>query len=361
VSNLLRSLVAAAALVPVVALADAPPAAPAAPAAPAGPKVTFGGLVDSYASVNLDHTNSIADPIRAFDGTPGLKLAYAELNTTVDAGAAGLRLDLGFAPVAAGTTNLFVQQAYATYKFGTVAVDFGRFVTSAGAEVIEAKDNWLYSRSILFTWAIPFAHTGARVTIPVSSVDGLSLQLGVVNGWDDDATSTAGVSLLAPKLLPPAAFGPQKVGNLSLAYANEKVPVTFNLNVYAGQEQKNPDFRTLVDAVLGYTAGSLALNLNVDYAKQNGAAGGSWYGGALMARYSTDLLKYSVRGEYFDDKDGFRTGAKAKFYEGTLGAAYPVGTNAELRGEVRYDSASEAVFNGDKGFTTATLAALAWF
>jgi len=180
-------------------------------------------------------------------------------------------------------------------------------------------------------------------------VEGLNLQLGVVNGWDDDALTTT------------TGFGPQKVGNVSLAYANEKVPVTFNLNIYAGQEQKNPDFRTLVDGVVGYTTGNLALNLNVDYAKQNGAAGGAWYGAALMARYSAEQLKYSLRGEYFDDKDGFRTGTKAKYYEATAGVAYPVGTNAELRAELRYDSASESVLDGKKGFTTAQLAALAWF
>jgi len=35
-------------------------------------------------------------------------------------------------------------------------MDLGKFVTSAGAEVIEAKDNWNYSRSLLFVNAIPY-------------------------------------------------------------------------------------------------------------------------------------------------------------------------------------------------------------
>ena len=41
-------------------------------------------------------------------------------------------------------------------------MDFGKFVTSAGAEVIEAKDNWNYSRSLLFVNAIPYLHRRAH-------------------------------------------------------------------------------------------------------------------------------------------------------------------------------------------------------
>jgi hypothetical protein len=329
VSNALKSLVAVAALVPAVALAE-------------DPKVTIGGLVDSYYSLNLDQGQTVTNPIRAFDGTPGFRLSYAEVNASVEAGPASARIDLGFAPTAAPTTNLFVQQAYASYKLGGLTLDFGRFVTSAGAEVIEAKDNALYTRSILFTWAIPFAHTGLRATVPLS--EGLNLQLGLVNGWDDDANTSSG------------AFGPQKVANVSLFYSKDAVSAA--LNVYAGQEQTVPDFRTLVDVVLGYTAGKLALNLNVDYGTENSQ---DWYGAALVAKYAAGVVNLSARGEYFDDKDGFRTGTIAKYYEGTVGVGYPVGSNAELRAELRYDSCDEAVFNGEKSMSTATVAALAWF
>ncbi len=37
---------------------------------------------------------------------------------------------------------------------------FGKFATYHGAEVIEAKDDFNYSRSFLFNYAIPFTHTG---------------------------------------------------------------------------------------------------------------------------------------------------------------------------------------------------------
>jgi hypothetical protein len=82
-----------------------------------------------------------------------------------------------------------------------------------------------------------------------------------------------------------------------------------------------------------------------------------------MARYSADAFKVSGRVEYFDDKDGSRTGTATSYTEGTLGLAYPVGANAELRGELRYDMAKEAVpaYGDSKHLATFTVGALAWF
>jgi hypothetical protein len=355
VSQRLSSFLAVLALVPTMALAETPPAAPATPAAP---KVTIGGLVDSYYLANLDASQSVVNTLRPFDGTPGLHLNYTELNATVDAGAAALRVDLGFGrQTAPATTNFFVQQAFATFKFGSTTVDFGRFVTSAGAEVIESKDNWLYSRSILFYNAIPFAHDGIRAVTPIA--DGLNLQYGVVNGWDDDATTVT-----------PVISG-HKVGNVSLAWANEKSPFTANLNVYAGEEQNSTAFRTLVDVVLGYTAGAVGFNLNLDYATQGtgtdntgaATAKAAWYGASGLVRYSADAWKLAGRVEYFDDKDGYRTGTATNYTEATLDLIYPLGTNAELRGELRYDMAKDAVaaYGDSKHLATFTVGAMAWF
>jgi len=356
VSHRLSLLVAVLALVPTVTLAEAPPASPAAP------KVTMGGLVDSYYELNLDHAQTVVNTLRPFDGTPGFHLNYAELNAAVDAGPAALRVDLGFGrQTALATTNFFVQQAFATFKLGSSTLDFGRFVTSAGAEVIESKDNWLYSRSILFYNTIPFAHNGIRVTTPIAST--LNLQYGIVNGWDDDATTT------------PTVVSGHKVGNVSLAWASEKSPLTVNLNVYAGEEQNSTAFRTLVDAVFGYTVGAIGLNLNVDYATQGtgtdntGAtmAKVSWYGVSGMARYTADQYKIAARLEYFDDKDGYRTGgaggAATSYYEGTVDLIYPLGANAELRGELRYDAAKDpvAAYGDSKHLATFTVGAMAWF
>ena len=61
-----------------------------------------------------------------------------------------------------------VEQAYVSYYAPVgkgLTIDFGKFVTPLGNEVIEAKDNWNYSRGILFGYAIPFYHVGRAARV----------------------------------------------------------------------------------------------------------------------------------------------------------------------------------------------------
>ena len=89
----------------------------------------------------------------------------------------GFRIDLDYGPTTAivhsleptgaTTSGIYqnVQQAYVSYLAPAgsgLQLDFGKFVTWNGQEVIETKDNWNYSRSLLFAWAIPYYHTGMR-------------------------------------------------------------------------------------------------------------------------------------------------------------------------------------------------------
>ena len=55
-----------------------------------------------------------------------------------------------------------------TWMGKSLQVDAGKFVTHMGFEVIESKDNWNYSRGLLFQFAIPYFHTGVRVTGPIN-------------------------------------------------------------------------------------------------------------------------------------------------------------------------------------------------
>ncbi len=71
--------------------------------------------------------------------------------------------------------------------------DLGKFVTAAGAEVIEAKDNWNYSRSLLFVNAIPYFHFGLR---HLNAGFGRSIPSAsrVVNGWNNVSNFNGGVT-----------------------------------------------------------------------------------------------------------------------------------------------------------------------
>ena len=93
----------------------------------------------------------------------------------------------------------------------------------------------------------------------------------------------------------------------------------------------------------------LTLILNYDYATQDGASasGGKakWQGLAGYVNYQlSEQWRLSVRAEYFDDKDGYRTGVIQKWKEATATLAYLPNKNLELRAEVRGDRSDRQAF-----------------
>ena len=376
----LRSTLAARALLPAVALAQTPADAPAAPAAtaeaakPAEPpkpppwytQVAVNGSVDAFYQVRLDAAQDAPVNQRAFDGLTGFVPGSARLGFGIAPAPAGFRIDLGFGQTASvidslsgGTTTgvssigKYVQQAYAAMKLGPAEVNVGRFTTSAGAEVIDAKDDWLYSRSITFNLE-PLTHTGVRVTLPVSET--LSLTVGVNNGWDLVTSSYSG-----------------KTGQASLAWTGPSSS-TLGVNVYVGEQptlwagtaNTAGQIRTFADFVAGVSAGPLDLSANFDWGTE---AADAYWSGSAMARFHVpgDVARVTGRFEYAKDLGGvrFAGGVKdATLWEATLGLSIPVGSSSELRLEGRYDKGSEQFFN--KGGPTdsqltGTVAALAWF
>jgi Putative beta-barrel porin-2, OmpL-like. bbp2 len=353
-------------------VANLAPAVPeAAPAQPPTPRwsdrITMSGLVDAFISVPFQGDFGDSNALRVFDGKNGsFTLGYAELAVAMAPEPAGFRIDLGFGPVAdltsletftdpgpppvtiTGSSEVWkhVQQAYASWKLpGSTAiiVDVGKFVTSTGAEVIEAKDNWLYSRSILFGYAIPFTHTGVRATAALS--DKLSVQGMVVNGWDVGVDNNNA-----------------KTGGASVLYADSAAGLTGAVNVLVGKEAS--DVRMLADVVVGKRVSeALSINLNLDFGKEGDA---SWYGAAAMGKFHVNnSLNLSARAEHFQDPDGVRTAIAGgtAITEVTAGAGIPVGTNGELRLEGRIDLSGDKIYDAGTSShqATATAAALAWF
>src|SRR5262245_54336239 len=128
---------------------------------------TFTGMIDGYWSYNANKPNRVhqTNSLRAFDiRDQSFALNYGELAIDYKPGNVGVRVDLGFgdaidlfnatnpATTAGGGTSTWrhVQQAYITGTKDKFTLDFGKFVTPIGAEVIETKDNWNYTRGFLF-------------------------------------------------------------------------------------------------------------------------------------------------------------------------------------------------------------------
>jgi len=353
----------------VVVAAPAPAPAPAAAAPGWKDLLTVEGLVDSYYMLSLTHPDGggIGSPpaARNFDVVANsFSLAYAKLGIGMSAGPAAFRIDLGYGQVgalinaasAAGsagmggplyTSAFIVQQAYASLTpVENLTIDFGKFVTNAGSEVIESNKNWLYSRSLLF-YTIPLLHTGVRAGYKTGPV---LVQLSLVNGINNDPDNAA-----------VNAFG--KTIGATVNYTDG--PATAIINYYGGKEAPGAEWKHTVDFVGGFTVNdAVALNLNVDYIK---VADANTFGLALMGKFAlTDMLYFSARGEYVKDKNlSFAYGTPptsldGSLYEGTAMLGIMVGKNLEVRPEVRADFSDKEFFSGKKNQVTGTLAVLAF-
>jgi hypothetical protein len=227
------------------------------------------------------------------------------------------------------TSDFEVEEAYLTWAVPEdgpsalkgLTVKGGKFVTLLGAEVIEPWLNFNYSRSLLFSLAIPFTNTGLLATYPIT--DKLSVTAGPVVGWDKVASFNNGWT---------------GMGNATYVF-NDKVTVAGN--AIWGPEQVHLDNkRTVLDLVTTVKpTPELTLNLNYDWGHEPGASvkGGTalWQGISLIANYNfTDRLSTAARAEWFEDHGGSRTGHVQGLYEGTITGKYLL--TQHLYGQLEY-------------------------
>ena len=336
-------------------LAQTPPASTQPSALPSNfDGIQFSGLIDGYYNYNANHPPQSDDgnQLRNFDfNANAFGLSMAKLTVSYDPAPVGFRVDLGFGKafntILASEPNFkYLEQAYVSYKpkhARGLEVDLGEFVTSAGAEVIEAKDNWNYSRSLLFALAIPYYHVGARASMPVTHDFTAGVQL--VNGWNNFTDNNSG-----------------KTVGLTGAWTRPKF--TLNTNYYVGPENNhtNQGYRNLFDGVLLLTpTPMLNVYINYDYGQNRNAiqtASGAyrvstlsrWQGVALDLRYqATTKIAFSPRWEHFSDPEGFSTGLAQNLREFTLTGEYKIHEGVLSRIEYRRDHSDRDFFQRGSG------------
>lgn len=301
-------------------------------------------------TLNFKSPDSGENELRVFDHkADGFTLDLAQLLFTKDApsGGIGYKVKLSAGETAkfihsnglgSGDDSFDLTEAYIDY-LAPVGKGFkmrlGKFATYIGAEVIEAKDNPNYSRSLLFNYAIPFTHTGLMLGYGFSDV--VSASLYVVNGWDNTDDNNKGKSVgLSIGLAPAEQFS----GYISVMYGPE-------------QTDDNSDMRTLLDVVATIKpVTNLTFILNGDYATEetSGSDNAKWYGIAGIAKYDfSETVSGSIRAEYFNDRDGVRTGIVQKLKELTITPEFKVAKAIIVRPEYRHDWSDEKAFDsGDR-------------
>ena len=297
---------------------------------------------------NFKNPDSGENDLRVFDHkSNSFTFDLAEIMFTKDAplGGVGYRLKLS-----AGETAKFIHskglgegddpfdltEAYIDYlaPLGRgLKLRFGKFVTMHGAEVIEAKDDMNYSRGFLFNYAIPFTHTGLLAGYAFSGE--VYTNFYIVNGWDNTDDNNKGKTL-----------------GLTLGYnPMEQVGLIFNLMYGPEKDDNNHDNRFLFDWVGTFKpVKNLTLVVNTDYATEEHSAAdggtGKWYGIAGYAKYDfSELFSSTIRAEYFDDKDGLRTGTAQKLKEITFTPEFRVAKAIIVRPEYRHDWSDQQSFD----------------
>jgi hypothetical protein len=350
---------------PMAAMATPAPASPPAPTGLAGllGSTTLSGFVDVYYGFNGNQPASRTTALRNFDinsGQFGLNMIelIADKATSPDS-RVGYHVSLGFgqamnlvnatevaSPNIPVTTNpasgppstetnfaQYLKEGYIEYLAPAgkgLKIDVGKFVTNAGAEVIETKDNWNYSRGLLFSWAIPYFHFGAKATYAFN--DKVSLAGFLLNGWNNSVDNNSG-----------------KTTGFTLAVTPTK-KLAFIENYYVGPEQtnNNSNFRHLTDTVVTFNPTSkLSLIGNFDYGHEAFSPGSPvwWSGFAGYIKYApNDKWAVATRGEWFKDHNGFTTGTAQNLGEFTLTLQRMFASKIISRLEYRRDMSDQSVF-----------------
>jgi len=331
----------------------APPASPAPAATPApapdAPPPTawtsngfsFSGYVDVFYNQNYNEPSTRFSQLQALNITANkLSLNSATASFSYDAKPIGFRVDVGdgrtydsfFLSEPKHTDwsrhllNAYVSVKPAAWK--GLQLDFGKFVTSAGAEVTETHLNWNYSRSLLFAFG-PYYHVGLRATAPIRPNWTVGGQ--VITGWNVMRDNNSGKSM-----------GFTSVNTFSKgAVAN---------TYYTGPENSGTSkgWRNFYDlAVTLNPTSRISAYYNLDIGNNKYATGGSgsFWGMAGAARFALNkYLAIAPRLEYYSDTDGFWTGTPQAFKEFTLTGEWKLNESFITKLEWRRDWSDQPFF-----------------
>lgn len=337
------------------------------------PEVTFSGFFDGYYSFNFNNpkqpsglsgasvTSASAPPAnntyRYYDVYHNqFSVSLAELSVKAQTKEVTFLADFDFgtfadlnatAASASGAvvdeSSKHIGQAVILYRESgsRLFFDVGKIYSHLGVESVKSKDNFNYSRSILFSYAVPFWHTGVHVGFDAIP-DKLQTSLYVYNGWntlyDTNRSKTIGAQIKYTPTKDSSVIynfigGPERTDSESDWKSVHELNGTFAVS----------DTTTLIsDLVYGYEENAL-IGTNREQAK--------WYGGLLGVRYQLNEVSYfSPRYELYRDNNGYSLGGAAQTINSvTLTYGRALSSGLETRVEARSDFSDQNSFPKDSG------------
>ena len=321
------------------------------------PAVQLHGWVDVFYGLN---TNRPADGTSFLPGTGTtarraneLNLNAAAVDVSLEPRPVGFHLTLAFGSgldvVHSGEPsgsaigpevwrNVYQASVSYTAPIGSgLLFEAGIYPSHIGFETFFSKDNWNYTRGWMGEFS-PYYQTGLKISYSFDAH--WSAQLHFLNGWQN-----IGDNNRAP------AVGTQ------LAWTNDRV--TLGFNTFAGPELPGDDshWRLFGDLTAVVKATSwLSLGATADLGRQDRPQGAAvWHAAGLYARIAlAERVALALRAEYYDDVDGFFSGAPQVLRNGTATLEVRPAEHLILKLEARYDRAGAAQFSGQLEAGTPT-------
>lgn len=340
------------------------------------------GLVDANYEYNINQPSQksnlgATNQFRAFD-TDANSFELEQFNLRIQRrveGGVGFLVDLNFGktaevlrtftrytsnPAGVGIGEVDPTQAFITYTVPVgngLDVMAGKFVTLLGAEVIKTYDvlNYNESGSYIFTLGIPFTHTGVRAKYAFNEM--LTVTGGFNNGWDDVADNNSGKTLegqIAITLLPELSIlvsgmlGAEQFasgGSLRgiidpLVTWKTPIPGLTLIGEYIYGAEDQP-----IGVAPFLTGPNVPINPLVFLGGGPLTRDADWMAFAGYTVYDfNDKLQGVIRGEWFRDSNGARTGIRQTLWELTFTLNYKITDYLLLRAEYRHDESNTRPF-----------------
>ena len=340
------------------------------------------GLVDADYEKNLNNPGAGIpsgpkfNQYRAFDTDPsGFQIQQGNIHVdrTADQGV-GFVMDLNFGKVAevlSTATNYSNSAAPSSQQFDPTQVyltytapigsginfSAGKFVTLLGEEVIKTYNAFNFNESdgYIFTLGIPFTHTGVRANYVFN--EKIAATFGLNNGWDDPANVNSGINFEGQLALTPISalslvvngiYGPNQANHGNSKRGAFDPILTWHTPI-AGLQTVTEYLYAHEDGPIAVAPVGTGVNAGPNPLLATGTTtlthGTDWQALAQYIVYDlNDKLEFALRGEYFRDSDGARTGIRQSLWEGTFTTSYKLADGLTLRGEYRHDESSTKPF-----------------
>ncbi|MBN1393715.1 MAG: porin [Pirellulales bacterium] len=218
-------------------------------------------------------------------------------------------------------------EVYSPWGSG-LSVKLGHFYSILNYESIAAPDNFFYSHSYAFQYAMPLTHTGLLAETKLGDFKILAGMTRGDDNWEDDNNDLG------------------FTGGIKWASRNQRTKVS--VCVDAAREQPDPDddirtvYSLIVEQKLGRRWECVLLH---EYGNEPGAAidrlTANWYGLNTYLFYAiNDCWKAGMRFEWFRDEGGARVpGANqtGDYFELTPGVNWTPSDRLIVRSELRWD------------------------